>query len=146
MEARQSLNTRVASAPELEALTVHAGWLDPRVIPASRAASKSETTAAPLDVDDAVAVDFFMDLRDNEWDPPADLGRYLDLLRSRAMLIFGADIDVGFAGESVIRRCRRALRSLMLRGWVRIASGRELVCLGPGLQRAEGAQRAGNHA
>lgn len=128
---------RQAGLPE-EALTIHAGWLDPRGVPAARAAGGAgEIRPAPLDIDDAVAVDFFADLRENEWDPPADLGRYLDLLHSRAQLIFRVDLDVGFAGESVIRRCRRALRSLMKRGWVRIARGREVVCLGPGLQRAE---------
>ena len=61
----------------------------------------------------------FEALRRGEPNAPADLGRYLDLLRSRGCLGFGVDLDVGSAGAAIAERCARALLSLMSHGWVR---------------------------
>jgi len=66
------------------------------------------------------AVAFFEKLRDTEYLPPHDLGRYLDLIRSRGALIFGVDLDVGVRGADIRIRCQRALASLIRHGWVRL--------------------------
>ena len=71
------------------------------------------------------AVSFFEKLRDGECVPPHDLGRYLDLIRSRGALIFGVDLDVGFRGADIRIRCQRALASLISHGWVRLREGNE---------------------
>jgi len=62
---------------------------------------------------------FFEALRQGEPNAPLDLGRYLDLLRSRGWLGFGVDLDVGRSGAAISDRCMRALLSLMSHGWVR---------------------------
>jgi hypothetical protein len=66
------------------------------------------------------AVAFFERLRETEHLPPQDLGRYLDLIRSRGALIFGVDLDVGTKGADIRIRCQRALGSLIRHGWVRL--------------------------
>ncbi len=58
-------------------------------------------------------------LRQTEYIPPATLDRYLDLIRSRASLGFGLQVDVGETGEELETRCRRALASLVNHGWIR---------------------------
>ena len=62
---------------------------------------------------------FFEALRHGEPNAPLDLGRYLDLLRSRGAIGFGVDLDVGAPGAAIGDRCTRALLSLMSHGWVR---------------------------
>ncbi len=64
------------------------------------------------------ALSFFDRLRRSEIVPPPDVGRYLDLLRSRALIGLGVNLDVGTTGVNLEQRCRRALQSLARRGWV----------------------------
>jgi hypothetical protein len=66
-------------------------------------------------------VELFEGLRRGEPLAPIELGRYLDLLRSRGWLGFGIDIEVGAAGEDITRRCQIAFESLVLHGWIRKA-------------------------
>lgn len=75
-----------------------------------------------IDADSAVGM--FEQLRAGEYLPPEDLGRYLDLLRSRACLAFGVDLDVGSAAMPLRQRCWRALISLVDSGWLRILDDR----------------------
>jgi hypothetical protein len=77
------------------------------------------------EVEAASAVMFFEKLRDTECFPPHDLGRYLDLIRSRGFLVFGVDLDVGVRGADIRVRCQRALASLIRQGWVRLRDGKE---------------------
>ena len=72
------------------------------------------------EVEATSAVMFFEKLRDGECMPPHDLGRYLDLIRSRGFLAFGVDLDVGIRGSDIRIRCQRALASLIRQGWVRL--------------------------
>lgn len=69
------------------------------------------------------AMEFFEKLREGETLPPADLGRYLDLIHSRGLLGFGVNLDLGARGGEIASRCQRALASLINHGWVRL-SGR----------------------
>jgi hypothetical protein len=66
-------------------------------------------------------VEVFERLRDREHVPPAELGRYLDLLRSRGAIGFGVDLDVGLPDQGIERRCERAMASLMNHGWLRMS-------------------------
>jgi hypothetical protein len=63
-------------------------------------------------------------LRDAESAPPDDLGRFLDLVYSRAALTFSIALDVGDPRASVDVRCRVALTSLVQHGWLRIKEDR----------------------
>jgi hypothetical protein len=67
---------------------------------------------------------FFEALRQSEPNAPPDLGRYLDLLRSRGAIGFGVSFDVGRAEAAIGDRCLRALASLIRHGWVRASSRR----------------------
>jgi hypothetical protein len=69
-------------------------------------------------VDASSPVAFFDGLRCTELLPPPDLERYLDLLRSRALIGLGVSLDIGASGTDIERRCRRALQSLWRHGWV----------------------------
>ena len=62
---------------------------------------------------------FFEALRQGEPNAPADLGRYLDLLRSRGQIGFDVNLDVGPPGAGIDARCVHALASLLSHGWVR---------------------------
>ncbi len=70
-----------------------------------------------VDADSPAAL--FERLRQQEQVPPATLGRYLDLLQSRASLGFGIRVDVGERTEDIDARCRKALVSLVNHGWLR---------------------------
>jgi hypothetical protein len=63
-------------------------------------------------------------LRDKETAPPDDLGRFLDLIYSRAALTFSIALDVGDPRASLDVRCRAALASLVQHGWLRIKEDR----------------------
>jgi hypothetical protein len=68
----------------------------------------------------ASAVGFFDALRRTERSPPAELERYLELLRGRAGVFYGVDLDIGRPGLDVVARCEAALSALMSHGWVRV--------------------------
>jgi len=53
-----------------------------------------------------------------------DLGRFLDLVYSRAALTFSIALDVGDPRASVEARCRVALSSLVQHGWLRVKEDR----------------------
>ena len=76
------------------------------------------------EVEAASAVGFFEALRRTERAAPAELEAYLALLRSRAGLFYGVDLDVGTPGVDVAHRCQTALSALMSHGWVRVLPGR----------------------
>ena len=63
-------------------------------------------------------------LRAGESASPSDLGRFLDLIYSRAALTFSIALDVGDARASVDVRCRLALASLIQHGWLRVKEDR----------------------
>jgi hypothetical protein len=63
-------------------------------------------------------------LRDGESAAPGDLGRFLDLIYSRAALTFSIALDVGDPRASVDARCRAALSSLVQHGWLRVKEDR----------------------
>ena len=63
-------------------------------------------------------VELFEKLRRTEPLAPADLGRYLDLLRSRSVIGLGRDVDVGTGKLSLETRCHLALGSLSAAGWL----------------------------
>jgi hypothetical protein len=84
--------------------------------------SRRFTWITGKDVEADSAVSFFEALRTTETVPTPDLARFLDLIRSRGALGFGVDLDVGVPGTDVATRCRRALASLILHGWVRISA------------------------
>jgi hypothetical protein len=65
---------------------------------------------------------FLEALRQGAPSAPADLGRYLDLLRSRGALGFGVALDVGRSDEQIGERCLHALSSLVSHGWVRLST------------------------
>jgi hypothetical protein len=65
------------------------------------------------------AVGVFEVLRAAEAGAPSDLGRFLDVLSTRAGLHHIA-IDVGGPLEAIDLRCRRALASLVKLGWLRV--------------------------
>ncbi len=62
----------------------------------------------------------FEALRTGEPGAPADLGRHLDLLYSRGILMFSVVLDVGATDGDLDARCRQALASLLRHGWLRI--------------------------
>jgi hypothetical protein len=72
------------------------------------------------EVEAASPVGFFEALRRTESSAPGDLDGYLALLRSRAGLFYGVDLDVGPPGLDVATRCQAALSTLMSHGWVRV--------------------------
>jgi hypothetical protein len=72
------------------------------------------------EVEAASAVGFFEALRRTERSPPAELARYLELLRSRAGIFYGVDLDVGRPEVDLATRCQAALSALMSHGWVRV--------------------------
>jgi hypothetical protein len=74
---------------------------------------------------------FFEALRQDEPNVPADLGRYLDQLRSRGSLGFGVDLDVGHPGAEINDRCTHALSSLIAHGWVRLSTRCVAPCAAP---------------
>jgi hypothetical protein len=74
----------------------------------------------------AAAREFFERLREGEAMPPADLGRYLDLLHSRGMLALGIDLDVGPPTAEIGDRCQRAIASMISHGWIRVSELKEL--------------------
>jgi hypothetical protein len=76
------------------------------------------------EVDAASAVGFFEALRRTERSPPAQLERYLELLRGRAGIFYGVDFDIGHTGLDVATRCQAALSALMSHGWVRVKAER----------------------
>lgn len=51
---------------------------------------------------------------------PEHLGRFLDLLAANAQVASGHTLDVGFPGEDLELRCRKALVSLTRHGWLRV--------------------------
>jgi len=59
-------------------------------------------------------------LRAGERGAPSDLGRFLDVLSTRAALRYHIAIDVGEPLEAIDARCRRALASLVKLGWLRV--------------------------
>ena len=59
-------------------------------------------------------------LRAGERGAPSDLGRFLDVLATRAALRYHITIDVGGPLEATDARCRRALASLVKLGWLRV--------------------------
>jgi hypothetical protein len=63
-------------------------------------------------------------LRAGESAPPGDLGRFLDLVYSRAALTFSIALDVGDPRASLDARCRVALSSLVQHGWLRVKKDR----------------------
>ena len=63
-------------------------------------------------------------LRAGESAAPSDLGRFLDLIYSRAALTFSIALDVGDPRASVDVRCRVALASLIQHGWLRVKEDR----------------------
>ena len=63
-------------------------------------------------------------LRAGETASPGDLGRFLDLVYSRAALTFSIALDVGDPRASLDTRCRAALASLVQHGWLRIKEDR----------------------
>jgi hypothetical protein len=63
-------------------------------------------------------------LRAGESASPSDLGRFLDLIYSRAALTFSIALDVGDPRASLDARCRAALASLVQHGWLRIKEDR----------------------
>jgi hypothetical protein len=63
-------------------------------------------------------------LRAGEPASPSDLGRFLDLVYSRAALTFSIALDVGDPRASVDARCRVALSSLVQHGWLRVKEDR----------------------
>ena len=76
------------------------------------------------EVEAASPLGFFEALRRTERIPPADLGRFLDLIYSRAALTFSIALDVGDPRASLDARCRAALASLVQHGWLRIKEDR----------------------
>jgi hypothetical protein len=66
---------------------------------------------------------FFRELQHTEYLPPADLGRYLDLLQSRIAIMDRRDVDVGIPGTSIAARCYHAFASLLQNGWIHICHG-----------------------
>ena len=76
------------------------------------------------EVEAASAVGFFEALRRTERSPPAALDRYLELLRGRAGIFYGVDLDVGGPGVDLGARCQAALSALMSHGWVRVKPDR----------------------
>ena len=63
-------------------------------------------------------------LRAGESNAPADVGRFLDLVYTRAALTFSIALDVGDPRASLEARCRVALTSLIQHGWLRIKEDR----------------------
>ena len=63
-------------------------------------------------------------LRAGESASPIDLGRFLDLVYTRAALTFSIALDVGVPGGSLDVRCRAALASLIQHGWLRVKEDR----------------------
>jgi hypothetical protein len=63
-------------------------------------------------------------LRAGESAAPSDLGRFPDLIYSRAALTFSIALDVGDPRASVDARCRVALSSLVQHGWLRVKEDR----------------------
>jgi hypothetical protein len=63
-------------------------------------------------------------LRAGESSSPADLGRFLDLIYSRAALTFSIALDVGDPRSSLDARCRVSLTSLVQHGWLRVKEDR----------------------
>ena len=63
-------------------------------------------------------------LRAGESASPSDLGRFLDLIYTRAALTFSIALDVGDPGASLDVRCRAALTSLIQHGWLRVKEDR----------------------
>jgi|KBSSwiStaDraftv2_1062776.scaffolds.fasta_scaffold3598544_1 hypothetical protein len=63
-------------------------------------------------------------LRAGEPGSASDLGRFLDLIYSRAALTFSIALDVGDPRASLDARCRAALASLVQHGWLRIKEDR----------------------
>jgi hypothetical protein len=76
------------------------------------------------EVEAASPLAFFEKLRSMENSPPPDLARYLDLLRARARIFYGLDLDTGLPQVDVHTRCQTALSSLMGHGWVRVKAMR----------------------
>ena len=76
------------------------------------------------EVEAASAVGFFEALRRTERSPPAELARYLELLRGRAGIFYGVDLDVGRPDVDLATRCQAALSALMSHGWVRVKAER----------------------
>jgi hypothetical protein len=62
----------------------------------------------------------FEALRAAEPGAPSSLGRFLDVLSTRAGLRYHITIDVGEPLEAIELRCRRALASLVKLGWLRV--------------------------
>jgi hypothetical protein len=65
-------------------------------------------------------VGVFEILRAAEPGAPSNLGRFLDVLSTRAGLRYQITIDVGGPLEAIDVRCRRALASLVKLGWLRV--------------------------
>ena len=84
------------------------------------------------EVDAASAVGFFEALRLTDASAATDLDRYLAVLRTRAALFYGVDLDVGSPGLDLATRCQTALSALMSHGWVRVKPERTSVA-GPQL-------------
>ena len=76
------------------------------------------------EVEAASPMGFFEKLRSMEHSPPSDLAHYLDLLRARARIFYGLDLDTGPPQIDLQSRCQTALSSLMGHGWVRVKPSR----------------------
>lgn len=100
----------------------------------SRAVARSRQHAWH-ELDAGAAVDMIEDLRRSELEGPAELNRYLDLLRSRAALLFGVDLDVGSPEAGTLERCCRTVSSLLRHGWARRFADGKMPRIGPALPR-----------
>jgi len=100
-------------------LTARAGWMFEReAAPAARPEPVSYVFVDGREVTGAT-VTLFQSLLDTERLEQASLGRYLDLLCSRAALGYGLKVDVGEPDAPIGERCRRAFESLLEVGWLR---------------------------
>jgi hypothetical protein len=76
------------------------------------------------EVEAASALGFFEALRRTERAAPEALDDYLAVLRTRARLFYGVDLDIGEPRLELATRCASALSALMSHGWVRVKPDR----------------------
>jgi len=62
----------------------------------------------------------FARLRERERVPTEDLGRHLDLIRSRGSRSWGLRVGVGESGQRLERRCEKPVTRLLDHGWLRL--------------------------
>ena len=75
-------------------------------------------------VEAASPLGFFDALRRSERAAPPGIEDYLAVLRSRARIFYGVDLDIGPPGLELALRCQTALSELMSHGWVRVKAER----------------------